>query len=158
MFEAIWNCRKLFGNNISKEWILTMFERIWNCREKNLKTMYLKHAFWRYWKWFGTAKKTLITRTLNGSFWRLTIVETIWNFREKIKNIVSKACIGTGCETSWNCRKNENKDGKWCILTVFKIIWNCYVQTCGCSLLTPIGIHFLLHFWIFWIFDFQEKL
>ena len=22
-------------------------------------------------------------------------------------------------------RKNENKDGKWCILMVFETIWNC---------------------------------
>ena len=26
-------------------------------------------------------------------------------------------------------RNNENKDGKWCILTVFETIWNCREKT-----------------------------
>jgi len=35
-------------NNISEACIIpTVFETTWNCREK-MKTMSLKHAFWRY--------------------------------------------------------------------------------------------------------------
>ena len=54
---------------------------IFGTAEKTLKTiMSLKHAFWRYLKWFGTA--------------------------EKNENNVSKACVLTRFETIWNCREN----------------------------------------------------
>ena len=103
---------KRFGT-AEKTWnqcLLSMHsDGIWNDLElqKKKKTMSLEHALWRYLKRFGTAENNLKTRTVNGVFWRLTIVESIWNFRRK-KN-VSKSCIVTGCETIRNCRKNENK-------------------------------------------------
>ena len=43
--------------------------------------------------------------------------DNVWNdfeLQRKFENNVSKACRTT--------EKNENKDGKWCILTVFKTI------------------------------------
>ena len=82
-----------------------------------MKTMSLKNAFWQCLKRVGTA--------------------------EKNENIVSRACIVTGCEPIGTAEKNENKDCKWCILVVFETIWNFYVKACGCSPLTPIGLQFL---------------
>ena len=152
MFEAIWNCRKLFENNISKEWILTMFERIWNCREKNLKTMYLKHAFWRYWKRFGTAKKTLITRTLNGSFWRLTIVETIWNFREKIKTLSLKHALGRDVKRVGTAEKMKTRTVNgvfWRYLKLFETVMSRLV---GAHSSPPLAFTF---YCIFGYFEFS---
>ena len=122
-----------------------------------MKTMFLTHALWRHWKRIGTAEKTLETRTVNGAFWRLTILETIWNFREKMKIMSLKHALWRDVKRFGSDEKNENKDGKWCIRTVFKTIWNFYVKKCGCSPLTPIGLQFVLHFWIFQLFDVLEK-
>ena len=57
----------------------------------------------------------------------LMFFETIWNCREKMKTrtVNGKWCILTVFRI-WNCReKNESKDGKLCILTVFATMWNC---------------------------------
>ena len=40
---------------------------------------------------------------------------------------------------------------------MFEMIWNLYVNTCGCSRLIPLGLHFLLHFCVFYWFYFIEK-
>jgi len=51
--------------------------------------------------------------------------------------------------------EKENKDGKWCILTVFETIWNFYVKTCGCS--PPLASILLLQFWVLYFIGFLEK-
>ena len=128
-------------------------DRIWsNLRLQRIfvKTLSLKHAFWRYWKRVATAEKILKTKSLyiKHAFWRLTI----WNYRQmKTKSL--KHALWRDVKRFGIAEKNENKDGKWCLLTVFRTIWNFYVKTCGCSPLTPYlpsSFKFnLLHFWVF---------
>ena len=118
-----------------------------------MKMMFLKHALWRYWKRFGTAKKLF-------------------------ENNVSKAYILTVLETIWNCRENEIKDGKLCIVTGFErfgvaekmetrmvncALWR-YLKRFGSfmSILvgtdpSPLGLHFLLHFWVYTFFLLSRK-
>ena len=97
-FQTIWNYRNVFENNVSQACILTVFKKIGNCRNL-LKTMYLKHAFWRYLKRLGTTEK-------------------------KKENIVSNAIILTVFQTIWNCRDHfENNVFRTCILMVFESIW-----------------------------------
>ena len=93
--------------SVSKACFVTVFETIQNCWKK-LKIMSLKNAFWQclkrfgteekkkensYWKRFGTAEKTLKTRMVNGAYWHLRIVETMWNFREKMKTMPLKHAL-----------------------------------------------------------------
>jgi len=117
--------------------------------------MSLKHAFWQCLKRFRTAEHFLKTMSLNNAFWHLTVVQILWNCREKNENNVYKEYILTMFETIWNCRENfENKDGKWCILTVFKTIWFFMSRLVSAYPHCPT---FLLHFWIYICFDFLEK-
>jgi len=52
-------------------------------------------------------------------------LEIIWNFRAKIENMSLKHAFWWYLKQFGTAeRKNENRDGKWCILTVFETIWN----------------------------------
>ena len=134
--HALWRSLKRFGN-----------------AENLLKTMSLKHAFWQCLKRFRTAEHFLKTMSLNNAFWHLTVVQILWNCREKNENNVYKEYILTMFETIWNCRENfENKDGKWCILTVFKTIWFFYVKTCECLPPLPYVFIAFLDIYLFWLF------
>ena len=55
------------------------------------------------------------------------VFDTILNFREKAANKDAKWCILTVFEIIWNCREKNKKikDGKWCILMIFDTILNC---------------------------------
>ena len=130
--DTIWYCRNIFNNNVSKAYIVTVLETIWNCREKFennvskaciltpdccwnglklqkkwMKTMSLMHAFWRYFKRFGTAGES---ENKDGKLYIVTVLETFWNCREKFENNVLTHAFWrrTLVETGWNCRKNEN--------------------------------------------------
>ena len=67
------------SGNVSNAYILAYLKRF-RTTETFLKIVSLKHAFWHYLKWFGTAE----------------------NFFE---NDISKACILTAFKTIWNCRE-----------------------------------------------------
>ena len=127
---GIWNDLKLqrkHENNVSKGCILAVLnlkrfgtaektwnqcllsmhsDGIWNDLElqKKKKTMSLEHALWR---WFGTAENNLKTRTVNGVFWRLTIVESIWNVRRKKMSL--KHALWRDVKRFGTAEKNENK-------------------------------------------------
>ena len=74
---------------------------------------------------------------------------------ENNENKNGKLCIVRVFKTIWNCRKKPgNNVGKLCIVTVFETISNFYVKTSGCSPLTPIDLHFILQFWVKKKFDF----
>ena len=68
--------------------------------QRKMKMLSLKHAFWRYWKWFWTAAKIIKTKLVYCALWRYF-------------------------KRFGNAEKNENRDDKWWILTVFETIWNC---------------------------------
>ena len=92
---------------------------IWNDLklQRRMKTMSLKHAFWRYLKRFGTAEKN---ENNVSKACILSVVKTIRNCRENINN-VSKACILSVVKTIGNCRENI----KQCLLRMFSdTIWN----------------------------------
>ena len=102
----VWWYLKRFGtaekkheNNVSKACIVTAFQTIWDCRER---------------------KKT----------WTVDS-DGFWNdleLQRKNENNVSRACIKLWryFKRFWTAaKKKENKDGKWCILTVFETIWSC---------------------------------
>ena len=54
-------------------------------------------------------------------------------------------------------RKNENKDGKWCIITVFRTFGTFMSRLVGAHPSPPLCLQFLLHFWVLNIFNFLEK-
>ena len=54
VFETIWNCREHFRNNASKEYILTLR---FGTADIISKTMSLKHACWRYLKYWELQRK-----------------------------------------------------------------------------------------------------
>ena len=119
IFEKIGKCRIYFwkqwlssmnydGKYLKRSGIAEKFlksmssDSVWNDLEMQriMKTMPLKNAFWRYLKQSGTAEK----------FW--------------------KPCLlSMHCDGIWNCRKHENKDRKWWILTGFETIWKSRVMT-----------------------------
>ena len=102
--------------------------------------MYLKHAFWRYLKWFITVVKT---KTVNGAFWRylkrIRTAETIktrylkhafWQYLKRFgtvgqhENKDTYVCIMTLFVTVFETAM-RNRDGDGCILTLFGMIfWN----------------------------------
>ena len=91
--------------------------------QRKRKTIYLKHAFWRYWKRFGTEEKTLKTRTVNDAFWRLTIVGTILNFREIMKRMSLKHALWRNVKRLGTAEKMKTRtvnDAFWRYLKRFE--------------------------------------
>jgi len=86
--------------NVSKACILTLFETIWNCRKLFENNMSLKHAFWPYLKRFGTAENILKTMSLKHAFWQYS---KPFGTAEKNENKVSKACTMTEFENVLYC-------------------------------------------------------
>ena len=124
-------------DNVFKECILTL--RL-GTAEIISKTMYLKQACWRYLKRLGIAEKKIENK--DGNWCILTVFETIWNCREKVKtltrtfwdylkryltlqwvhDLTSLKGVGAWGRPTfpWIC---ENKDDKWCILPLFDTIF-----------------------------------
>ena len=72
-------------------------------------------------KRFGTTDTILETRTLNGASFE-TIGTADTNLKTRMLNSafwLHSKLFGTAE------KKNESKDGKWCILTASDTIWNC---------------------------------
>jgi len=148
MFETILYCRKLFENNVSEECILTMCERIWICRDFFFENNVSKACSLTLSETIWNCRENLENKA--GKWCILTsdnyIVEQIWNFREKMKIKSLKHALWWDVKRVGTAEKNEDNDDKWCIVTVFKTIWNLYVKTCGCSPLTLLAFTFYLHF------------
>ena len=131
------------------------YDGIWKCfvLHRKMKTMSLKNAFWPYLKRLGTSEKTLRAMFLKYELWRyLKRFGTAENF---LKAMFLKFALWRDLKRFGYAEKNENTDGKWCILTGFEMIWNFYVKTCECSILTPFSFYCI--FWYFFFFDFLEK-
>ena len=112
-----------------------------------MKTMSLKHAFLYYLKRFGTAEKVLKSNDCKACI--LTVIETIWNCREKVKWMSLNNALWRYLKLFWNAKtilktmelkhafwryfkrfgtahtNNKNNVSKACIVMVFETILTC---------------------------------
>ena len=116
-----WGRGSLLEKKERKWCILTIFETISNYREK-IKTLTVNGAFWPYLKRFGTAENILKTGTVNGSFWRC--LKRFGTAENILKTGMVNGSFWRHLKRFRTARKNWNTDGKYCILTIFEIIWN----------------------------------
>ena len=90
VFQTTWNCREKNESSVSKACILTVFQTTWNCRAHSENNGSIA-CILTYLKLFGTAENILKTLSLKHAFWRY--LKRFRTAEKKPENNVSKACI-----------------------------------------------------------------